>query len=177
MRGGRAVCFVLLLAAACGGEVSKGEEPDERAVALLDAAAFAPVSADEDPLAAHRPVRVTCPEGAYLEEDGALELQTGYCNYAALAQPLLADVQPGERVHLVLLHDRLVFEEAAQAHVALLLAGRVIWERSVAIPSEAAVYDETIELSVGAEAGEPVMLHRHNHGYNAWKLLTVERLP
>ena len=83
-------------------------------------------------------------------------------------------VARGQALHVVLLHDLLVFDEPAEAHVALLIGGDVVWEKKVPIPADPGVFDETFTLDRAAEEGEPVMLHLHNHGYNSWKLLTVE---
>ena len=60
---------------------------------------------------------------------------------------------------------------------ALLLGRDVIWEANVAIPSEPAVFDETFDVPRSAQAGESLMLHLHNHGYNSWKWLVLERVP
>ena len=43
-------------------------------------------------------------------EDGALEVETGYCNYLSLGQPSLADVAAGDTLHLVLWHGNLAFD-------------------------------------------------------------------
>jgi hypothetical protein len=70
--------FNVMAVTACG-ERFEGMSGDAGApVALLDQAAWRPVSAEEDALAAHRPAEVSCPKGTYLEEGGALEPQTGY---------------------------------------------------------------------------------------------------
>jgi hypothetical protein len=144
------------------------------AIALVDASAWVPLSAEQDPLPTHRPAEAHCPEGAYAEEDGALEVETGYCNYASFHQPLLSPVRRGDTLHAVLLHADLVFEEPAEAHVALVLGDRVVWQRQVAIPAEAALYDVSFSADQDLQAGSDVVFHLHNHGYNAWKLLSLE---
>ena len=171
----RALLAVCALASACGEarhrrEAAASGDP----VALLDQEAWSQVAAPDDALASHRPPTVECPEGAYGDEDGALEVQTGYCNYLALAQPLPTALAQGQALHVVLLHDRLVFDEPAEAHVAILLGDQVIWEKSLSIPAEPASYDETFTLERAAQQGDILMLHLHNHGYNTWKLLTLE---
>jgi hypothetical protein len=175
----QAPTWALLLGACASDGADDGEHAPGRRdpVALLDAEALAPVGAEDDPLASHRPAEVQCPEGAYFSEDGALEVQTGYCNYAALSAPLPSELHPGDELRIVLLHDLLVFDEAAQGHVALLVGDEVVWEKVVAIPAEATVFDERVTVSKAAAAGTPWMLHLHNHGYNAWKLLELELLP
>lgn len=143
-------------------------------IALVDASAWVPLSADEDPLSSHRPADAHCPEGAYTEEDGALEVETGYCSYVSLHQPLLAPVSRGDSLHAVVLHADLVFEEPAEAHVALVLDNHVVWQRNVAIPAEAALYDVTFPADHDLQVGSSVVFHLHNHGYNTWKLLSLE---
>ncbi len=177
MRGAPWAMLCAALAGACGEEGAVRVEAHDARVAtpLIGHGAWQLVPAHEDPLASHRPAQTSCPQGAYREEAGALEVQTGYCNYLALAQPLPVDIAKGDALRIVVVHDRLV-SEPAQGHIALLLAGEVVWERSVEIPCEAASYDETFRAPGAVSRDEKLGLHLHNHGYNTWSLLAVERL-
>ncbi|MDH4041243.1 MAG: hypothetical protein OEV88_11370, partial [Gammaproteobacteria bacterium] len=107
-------------------------------------------------------------------EDGALEVETGYCNYLSLVQPSQAALKAGDTLHLVLWHGDLVFEQPATAHVAVTVAGKTVWETQVAIPAEANIYDLRVPVNFDAPAGSAVEYHLHNHGYNTWTLLQLE---
>lgn len=173
-----APALTCLLASGCTDEATPDSSPPTDAALateLIDHAAWRAVPAADDPLASHRPAETVCPEGASVVEHGALEVQTGYCNYLALAQVLPVPIEAGDMLRVVLWHDRLVADPAV-GHVAILLGGEVAWERSVTIPSEASVYDELFAPPRTFEAGEAVGLHLHNHGYNSWSLLSLEKL-
>ena len=127
-----------------------------------------------DPLPSHRPPEIICPQAAWYVEGGGLEIETGYCNYINLYQPALAAVAVGDSLHLVLWHDRLVADAPATGHVAVWAAGQLLWEREVAIPAQAAIFDVTWPALVPVPKNAPIVLHLHNHGYNTWKVATLE---
>ena len=141
---------------------------------LVDGAAWVEQDAAADSLSAHRPADIQCPANSWYDEDGALEVETGYCNYLSVAQPSLAAVNSGDTLHLVLWHADLVFEQPATAHVAVTLAGNRVWETEVAIPAKANIYDLRVPVDFDAQAGSQVEFHLHNHGYNTWTLLRLE---
>jgi hypothetical protein len=150
-----------------GGATSSGQS-------LVDVDAWTPQDPARDSLAEHRPAQLQCPANSWYNEDGALEVETGYCNYLSLTQPSLAEVRPGDTLHLVLWHADLAFEQPASAHVAVTVAGELIWEAEVAIPADADIYDVRIPASFDAPRGSPVEFHLHNHGYNSWTVLELE---
>ena len=141
---------------------------------LINAADWQTQSAAADTFAAHRPDSVSCPENAWHEEDGALEVETGYCNYLSLTQPSKAAINKGDNMHLVLWHGQLRFEQPAKAHVAVSIGGKRVWEDQIEIPNAAGIYDIVIPSTISASAGASVEYHLHNHGYNTWTLLTLE---
>ncbi len=162
--GGRpALAGLLLGAAACGGNAS---EPGP----LVEASAWSALAADADPLAAHRPPEVRCAAAGWGLEDGTLEVDTGACNYLAVAQPLLRDVPEGVPVEVELWHQALHAEGPAEAHAALLAGGTLVWERRVPIPNLGAVWRDLAPAPRDLRAGEPVVFHLHNHGANNWRL-------
>jgi hypothetical protein len=136
--------------------------------------AWVPSEADPEPT--HRQADDDCPEAGWGLEGSVLEVETGTCSYGVLEQPLLAELWPGDEVELVWWHNQLVSEEPATGHVLLTVGGHVLYEREVAIPHEPDAYTETVTVSERVEAGEPVVLHLHNHGANSWSFLRVERL-
>ena len=152
-------------------EAAGGESAVE---SLIDVAAWREQGAAEDALASHRPPEVNCPANAWREEDGALEVETGYCNYLSLVQPGKVAITRGDDIHLVLWHAQLRNEEPAEAHVAVSIAGKVVFEKQVDIPSAGGIYDVVIPAAANVAVGEPVEFHLHNHGYNTWTLLSLE---
>lgn len=156
--------------------VGKPRVSGEQGIALVNHSDWTPAVEADDPIAGHRPAAVDCPVSAWGLENGALEVETGVCNYLSLQQPSLEGVAKGERIRLVLWHQQLRNEAPARAHVALALAGQVLWQETVAIPSDGGFYEVELAAPQDIPAGSPVNFHLHNHGYNSWTLLAVERL-
>jgi Copper type II ascorbate-dependent monooxygenase, C-terminal domain len=153
---------------------AQSEDQGARTESLIDASDWVYQEAATDSLAEHRPDAINCPKNAWYEEDDALEVQTGYCNYLSLAQPSKTAINKGNSLHLVLWHGQLRNEEPAKAHVAVSVAGQLLWENVIEIPSGAGVYDITVPVTFDAPAGSVVEYHLHNHGFNTWTLLTVD---
>lgn len=157
--------------------------------------AWQKLGSDADPLSSHvatlaGPVVCSDPRG-YRLEDLDLELDTGACNYVSLQQSLPYALRTGDLLRVVLWHYPLVSDPAATGHAALLLmdpqAGRaaeagvnsaglsvasatLLWERTVAIPKMADLYDEVVMLPRDAPVGAALVFHLHNHGVNQWRL-------
>ncbi len=141
---------------------------------LVDVNDWEMLAAADDRFSAHRPADVNCPDNSWYNEDGALEVETGYCNYLALAQPAKVALATGDSLHLVICHGNLAFAQPAQAHVAITVDGRTVWEQNVKIPTDANIYDVRIPVDFDAPVGSNVEYHLHNHGYNTWTLLQLE---
>ncbi len=169
----------LLLAAAalpsCGDAPAPAPscEPSLTPTALIDNGAWITQSADEDPFFDHRPETIDCPEGALTSEGGVLDLDTGRCNYVAIKQPLLIDVQPCDTVQAVLIHEALFDVNPATAHVSILINGEIVFDQQIPIPSPSGLLTPRWQLPAGARAGDEIVLHLHNHGVNTWNLLSV----
>jgi hypothetical protein len=144
-----------------------------RSASLVDVNAWSVQGAADDGFAGHRPDNIDCPDTTWYNEDGALEVETGYCNYLSLAQPSLEALANGDELHLVLWHGDLAFRRPARAHVAITVDGNVIWEERVEIPTDANIFDKRIPVDFDAPAGSKVEFHLHNHGYNTWTLLQL----
>jgi hypothetical protein len=159
-------------------EADAADDEQERVRAALvelgELAAWTVLDASADPLADHRPALVDCPVGAWATEFGQLEVQTGVCNYLALASPTLLALAPGDRVIVDLWHDTLDAPTPATGHVAVLLGDARIGEAEVAIPSAAAVFRFELEIDEPVPAGTLLVLHLHNHGFNAWTFVNVD---
>jgi mono/diheme cytochrome c family protein len=141
---------------------------------LIDVDAWTFQSAAQDSLSAHRPASVECPDNSWYNEDGALEVETGFCNYLSLSQPSLTGIEAGDDLHLVLWHGNLAFSSQATAHVSITVDGESVWSENVEIPSEAEIFDLRIPVNFDAPQGSKVEYHLHNHGYNTWTLLQLD---
>ena len=143
-----------------------------RDVPLIDHTHWREYPAEEDPLASHQPEQVDCgPAGWYVEpafEVPVLEIDTSYCNYVLLEQPLLVDVAKGDTVAVEVRHYDLLAPEPATAHLAVWFGDSLEWETHVSIPSAAAVETAEWRVTRARRAGEAVRLHLHNHGQNTW---------
>jgi len=155
-------------------EITIEDNAAVEAVQLIEVNDWAMQSAAEDRFSGHRPADVNCPDNSWYNEDGALEVETGFCNYLSLAQPSKAALARGDTLHLVLWHGALAFENPAQAHVAITVDGHTVWEENVKIPTDADIYDVRLPIDFDAPVGSQVEYHLHNHGYNAWTLLQLE---
>lgn len=150
-------------------------EPDEP-LDLIDAGAWLATPAHLDPLAEHRPAPVVCPTGAYGLEFGVLEVDTGQCNYLSVSQPLTHALAPGDPLRVTIWWQTLIAEAPAEAHLALLADGELLWETHVAIPGPAEAQQMEFVSPIAAEAGAALTFHLHNHGYNSWTLGSLELL-
>jgi hypothetical protein len=172
-----------LLACACGDagkatDTAGGDsgstgvvEIDGTMVELVEPTVWQPLAAANDPFADHRPATVDCAFGlGWVVEPTGVEINTATCNYGALVQPSLQPVVRGAQLSLQLYHFDLVAAEPATAHVAVLIGEHKVFEREVAIPGKADVYEVDLVADFDAPAGTPVVLHLHNHGQNTWTL-------
>ena len=155
-------------------EIDVVESVDTESFSLVSAEDWQEQSVGDDSLASHRPAEIDCQDNSWYLEDDALEVQTGYCNYLSLAQESGSDIRAGDQLHLVLWHGDLAFEDPAVAHVAISIAGKIVWEQDIDIPSDAEIFDVKVPLQEAVPAGSRIEFHLHNHGYNTWTLLQLE---
>lgn len=147
------------------------DPPVETRIALGEALAWGFQSSRRDSFIEHRPDRVECERGTgWLVEEDALEIRTDSCNYASLTQESLLNIPAGTTLELALSHSDLIFGDAAEAHVALTIAGVTVWEQAIAIPSDSAVIREDLVLDFDIAQRDSIELHLHNHGSNAWTI-------
>jgi hypothetical protein len=159
----------------CPGDDGECQDPvDPEFLPLIDHAAWEETPAEDDPLIDHRPPTVDCGLAGWFIESDQLEIDTNFCNYAALRQNSLRAIEACSTLRIEFYHFDLLAPEPAQAHAALLIDGRVVWEKFIEIPGQAAVYEEEFPAPFPVPAGAEVMLHLHNHGQNTWTLLSVE---
>lgn len=148
--------------------------------ALVDAHGWVEASDAEDLFAQQRPAQVDCDSdrGLYVDEtpwQTRLEINTAWCNYATVSQPLLEALAPGDTVEVRVWHFELT-GEPAMGYLAVGLADQIAWEFAVPIPREAELITEVFEIDEPLPAGTPIQFHVHNHGKNTWELVSIDRL-
>jgi hypothetical protein len=169
--------------AACSSLASGCAEPieDRGPAELVEAAAWTPAARELDVFADHRPAEVECetPMG-YAVEAGpygdVLEVDTGWCNYLTVTQPVRDSIRAGEEIEIRIWHFELFAPEPATAHLGVGLGGAPAWTAEVEIPSPSGLILEVFPAPAEVAAGEPIQFHLHNHGLNSWQILSITRL-
>jgi len=158
----------------------RGATPPREPGPLVAPDAWEWVDAAEDPFS-DRPSAVSCDEGAWLMEaigpDDSLSVDTTDCDYLAVRQPALLDVEPGDELFVRLWHYDLSAGADAEAHAALWFGGALSWEDRVPIPSESGMLAPEWAAEVAVSAGEDIYFHLHNHGANSYNLIEVSVTP
>lgn len=184
-----AIC-VTLLAGCPDGEADTaedvGQQPEtgdvssnQMAVSLISHHDWEVVVEGDDPLADHRPDDVDCSEDARKTEmlDGELSyaVDTTDCNYVAISQPTLDQIDAGDTVSIRVWHFSLTpfADGIEEAHAAVLLDGQVIWEEYIDIPADGQLLAAEWEADTELEAGTEAMFHLHNHGNNEWNFIEL----
>ena len=81
---------------------------------------------------------------------------------------------PGAELTVSFYHFDLLAPAPATAHVAVWAGEHLMFEREIAIPGKADVYEVELVADFSAPAGTPVMLHLHNHGQNTWTFTSIQ---
>jgi hypothetical protein len=125
-----------------------------------------------DPIPTHAPTARDCDIG-FGDELGVFEIDTGLCNYGVFTQPAATEIFAGERVELTFTHDNLLAPEPATGHIAVAIAGTVVFSTDVAIPKPYDIVTGEWIAPASIPAGAPIVLHLHNHGYNNWRVVSI----
>lgn len=143
---------------------------------LVDNELWAMVPLADDPFAARLPTEVTCGAGGFSDEDGALEIDTGICNFITLRQTTLLAIEPCDTLRIVAWHLPLYAGKAgADAYMAVRVGDRNVFEREIPIPPAGTKEESFLPIWTATERvpkGTPVLVHVQNHGTNTWKLLS-----
>lgn len=146
-------------------------------VSLVEARAWDITSKSRDNHADHRPAVVECPrDSGWLVEEDDLEIRMANCNYLSLTQQSLLSLNAGTELELALSHSALDFNAPSSAHWAVSIAGTVLWEATLPIPSDSQIIRQTLQLPVDVAAGDDIVVHLHNHGSNAYAFHSLEAL-
>lgn len=182
MRWAATIAGVALLGACDSGETADDASMEEERVPLSIVDPFEWTVAEEgvDAFADQRPPEIDCDpdRGMAVEEtpwQTRFEINTGWCNYATVAQPILEALEPGDSVEVRVYHFELT-GSPAEAYVAAALDGEIRWEQTIPIPSEGQLLKGIFEVDEAVDAGTSIQFHVHNHGVNTWELVSIERL-
>ncbi|MFO0635261.1 MAG: hypothetical protein U0168_20630 [Nannocystaceae bacterium] len=158
------------------GDGSAGSSEGPRAhaspVELVTPGAWLPAPGD-DPLPEHAPATVECELG-FGDEIGLFEVDTALCNYGVFSQATQDEVYEGDVVEFVLTHDDLVAPEPATGHILFAIAGETALDLQVPIPKAYDIVQGSWTPPAAIAAGTPITLHIHNHGYNNWRVVSIE---
>lgn len=144
-------------------------------VSLINQNAWDVQARNRDAFFSHRPSNVSCDRGKGWEvEDGEIEIDTEFCNYAGLTQQLLLDLEAGQEIEVALSHSDLNFNAPATAHFAIAMGGEMVMEREIAIPNEGGIIKQRFSLPNSLRRGDEIELHLHNHGANSWTLHSID---
>lgn len=180
LRGMDGVLALALALLACEDEPGP---PEPTSASLVELERWEWVEdAAADVFGAERPEGLVCDPvlGIIIErlgEDEVLEIDTDFCDYATVRQPLLHALAPGDGVAIRIWHYPLSTPGPSQAHLALAIDGEVAWEEHVPSPSEAGFVEGEIAIDRDVPAGAELQLHVHNHGANTYDLVLLERVP
>ena len=128
------------------------------------------------------------PEGAPLCEEDALqtqplgddlafEIDTRFgCGWATASQPIAHDVAAGSLVQVRVFYFSQNTFPAAEATVALALAGDIVMDERVAIPTSSGLLAPQVPVPRDLAAGELAHFHVGNHGDNSWNLVEVSSI-
>jgi hypothetical protein len=156
----------------CVSACAEQSTPELRreAVLLIDHAHWQRYPAEQDPLPGHQPAAINCGAAGYYVEQGRLELDSTFCNYALIWHPALVGVDAGTEITLELSHFDLTASEPTRAHVALIFDDTLAWETWLDIPSSADVTEISFRAPHALGRDAPIRLHFHNHGQNNYAL-------
>ncbi len=100
------------------------------------------------------------------------DVETSFCGYLTVAQPLLVAVPKGAVVQVDIVHE--IITDADDGFFTLAVAmgdpAEFVWEKKIPAPAVEAEIQETWIAARDYEAGEPVYWHLSNHGDNVWSL-------
>ncbi|HEY6131367.1 MAG TPA: hypothetical protein VIV27_05075 [Halioglobus sp.] len=151
--------------------------PETLRIPLVEALAWDVQPKNRDVFPDHRPAEVNCPrETGWLVEEDAVEVRTEFCNYLSISQQGLLDLDAGTTLELAMSHSKLSFDTPATAHVAVSVGGQPVWETTVDIPSDSGILKQKLELPIAMHRGDPIEVHLHNHGSNAWTIHSLDAL-
>lgn len=162
-----------------------GASPE--ATSLVSAELWRAVPPERDPFLSWAEAEIDCsPVAGYFPEQGALEVDTGRCNFVTLEQPLPVALPAGAVLEVEIVHFDLIAATPAEGRAAIAFSDgtgaagapnlQPSWERSIAIPAPANRIVERFEIATTLARGAHVLFHLQNHGQNTWMLVRIDWL-
>jgi hypothetical protein len=158
----------------------------EGTLPLVTADLWAPVAGDRDPFSDWAEGEIECnPLVGFFPELGALEIDTGQCNFVTVEQPLPLALAARSELEVELVHFDLVAAAPATARAAVAFVGanhvtgtepRSSWEKPVPIPAPANRIVERFSNDEELSVGDRILFHLQNHGQNTWMLVRIDWL-
>lgn len=105
------------------------------------------------------------------------DVWTQQCAWVTVGQLTLVELGRRDQLHVTLFHDPLTGPADAEARVGLALAGEIVWEEAVPIPSDSQFLLADLELKRRYPAGTELLFHIDNHGSNSYHLILVGAAP
>lgn len=175
---GRLGVLMLALGLGCEDDPPPQDEPARQSLVERERWEWVEDPAD-DVFGGERPAGLVCDPvlgitQEMLDAELVLELDTGFCDYATVRQPSLVALAAGDAVAIRMWHWDLTTPAPAQAHLALAIAGTVVWEELVPSPAAAALLEAELEITRDVPVGAELQLHVHNHGANSYDLVSLE---
>jgi len=161
--------YLALLSLACSESAATSEpQPSHQPLVSIDG--WSGVARNEDEFISDPDVVPSCVGEGFFVEDSWLEIDTTVCGWVTIEGAARFAVDEGQQLRIVVSHFDLVALEPSQGELRLRLGNCDAWQKSVAIPQQAAVYTEPFASPCSLEAGGAVQFHLHNHGQNNWQL-------
>jgi hypothetical protein len=160
---------------ACGG--SETEVDERRSGPLVDHEKWVVLQGSDDPFVSERPENPTC-DAAYAKyemfsNEPSFGVDTQNCDYISVGQPSLLPVVAGDKLQLRIWHFQLTAPEAAEAHIAVTLAGTSLLDKRYPIPSGSFLDRPEVQAAADADQGSPIVFHVHNHGDNSFSFIEM----
>lgn len=137
---------------------------------LIDIPSWSMIDLETDILKSHQPEDIECAVSAFTIEIEQLEIQTDYCNYAAIEFETQKEIKAGTVLEALVLHTGLWALEEAEAHFAFYIDEELFWEEFSPIPADTEFFFHEAAVQRDIPQGASVYFHLHNHGANNWKL-------
>ena len=163
----------LLLIALAGPACSDNVAPRTGRISVVTYDKWQVVPRAGDPWAVRLTADDTCSEAAIDTKRQALEIDTDYCPWVTVRQPLQTEIRQGETVRFIFMHTYLFSEPPARAVAELRIGGERYWQMDVAMPQHEAVHKPTWKAAREVAAGTLVEFHVHNHGDNSYAFIDL----
>ena len=139
--------FIILMLLLCSSCAQETQEQSGQPQALVEAKAWVEAEAQGVVSVPDEYLSKECLSYGWGEEASSLEVDTGLCPFIDLAQPALVEAKAGQRLRVEWWHQDLAALTPGQGVIALSVKGKIIWQREVQIPADAAAYTDELELN------------------------------